>query len=947
MLLRTALRSIGVGFVAFLFCFTCARAGDNDAGDPRVGAFRMRPLAEKLAGPRATLETFCFATTAYPRVPELIADAVSCLELGSHIDLEPGAAELLALGLDDVLNDIVPPVRLLPGKLEAATFTLFQEHELRVFISRGTDGLWRFPRETVAQIPALLRHISGRSKSRQAARAHLHEGMEDPTATMISFLDHAAAGDFMSAALRLDLSDIPLQDRAVQGPYLAWLLACTIQRRGFVYPQEVPVEPDTTPYTWSADRSGRIAVERIRQPGGKDIWLFSRTTVAATEAMWRAEHDKLPDVRYAVLRQVVPPPPASAAEARQKLRVTRPEGVPDANASPRRMMKAFLGAMDESGRDDEKQQLSHSFLDMSQFPPEDIPVQGPKRAEMLWAVLRKLRPDLGALPDRWSAPPQTLTGAPNLRVEIVRQADGWRFSGETVAQLPTMYAALGGRDRTEDEHLHGLGNPREALLTFFMAIDENDDEHAARCLDLREYPTSARADIGPVLAFKIKYILDRTIRIYLAEIPTDPDGPQVVLYRGPLGRLNLGHHEDENKQKVWGFTAHTVRGTEDVFARVRELPLVADLPSEARSHPAFQMEPGVWLRLHMPPWLRRERLGLEAYQWLGLVLLIACAWGISAFVRKIADTTMRRTLRLGNDPSEQPMIHTKLRSLEAFVFLLSTYLLLEWLDLPAQVAARIYTIQKLLFAFVITWAGLQWADLGRLVYERTERWKEHRGLGDLLVPFTAHAIKLGVILTAVTFLLYQIGQADALTKFLAGVGIVGLAVSLAAQDSLKNLFGTLLLIGDRSFRIGDRLIVNNQEGVVEQVGFRSTKLRTLEDSLLILPNGMLASGIIDNMGLRAYRRVRAVFSLAVSTPVEKARALRDAVQQHVNGHALADPKRVHVHFQKIGEFGIELEVTAYFAARDLETEKQVRDDVTCEVLRLAKAMEVELRGTKS
>src|SRR5204862_2768458 len=121
---------------------------------------------------------------------------------------------------------------------------------------------------------------------------------------------------------------------------------------------------------------------------------------------------------------------------------------------------------------------------------------------------------------------------------IVRQADGcWRFSGETVAQLPAMYAALGGRDKTEDERLHGLANPRQALLTFFMAIDENDDEHAARCLELSEFPTSARADVGPVLAFKLKYILDRVARIYMAEIPTDSDGPQVVLYRGPLGRL--------------------------------------------------------------------------------------------------------------------------------------------------------------------------------------------------------------------------------------------------------------------------------------------------------------------------------------------------------------------------------------------------------------------------
>lgn len=943
-----ALNRAGFALVGLLLSGALATAADKDAADPRVAAFRARPLKEKLASPRATMETFCFATDAYGRVPELIEDAVACLDLGGHVDLESGAAELLALGLDEVLNEIVPPVRLLPGKPEGTSYTLWQDHELRIVIGRGTDGMWRFDRETVAHISAMQRVTASRGKNRQAARAKLHEGMEDPTATMVSFLDYAAAGDYMSAALRLDLAEVPVQERPVRGPYLAWMLACVVQRRGFLYPQEVPVEPDSTPYTWSADRNGRIGLERIRQPGGKDIWLFSRDTVAAVPSMWRAERERLPDVRYAVLKQVVPPPPASPAEAVQRFRASRPESVPDVFASPRRMVKAFLGAMDEFARNDERQQQSYTFLDVSQFPEEDFAVVGPKRAEMLWAVLRKLRPDLGSLPDRWSAPPQVLTGPPNLRVDIVRQADGcWRFSSETVAQLPSMYAALGGHDKTEDEHLHGLATPRQALLSFAMAINEDDDEHAARCLDLSKFSTSARADVGPVLAFKIKYALDRITRVYLAEISTEPDGPDVVLYRGPLGRIILGQHENEDGQKRWGFTALTVRNAEEMFKRVQHLPVVADLASGARSTPAFRMEPGIWLRVHMPLWIRRNHFGLEDYQWLGLVLLIACSWGVSALIRLAADRLSRRALRLGNDHAERHLIHTKLRSLQLFSFLLISYWLLEWLDLPADLAARIYVCQKLCFAVVVTWAGLQWADLGRLFYQRTERWREHRGLGDLIVPFTIHIVKLAVVLTATTFLLYQFGRGEALTKFLAGVGIVGLAVSLAAQDSLKNLFGTLLLIGDRSFRIGDRLIVNGQEGIVEQVGFRSTKLRTPEDSLLVLPNGLLAGAIIDNMGLRAYRRVRVVFSLAVNTPVEKAIALREAVERYVNAHALADPKRVHVHFQRIGEFGIELEVSAYFAAPDMELERQARDDVTCEVLRLGRSLEIELRGTKN
>lgn len=924
-----------------------AHAADQKKLDPRVEAYRKRPLAEKLASPRATLETFCFAVDAYQRVPSMIDEAVACLEIDARDGFDAGAGELLALQLDEILNEIVPAIRLVPGKLEDKTFVLWQNQAERITLARDEHGLWRFDRATVLRLPQLQRLMISQSKSRLAARAKLSEGMEDPTATMISFLDYASAGDYMSAALRLDLSDLPIKERRARGHYLAWKLACVIQRRGYVFQEEVPIDPDGPPYTWSANRNGRIAVERISQPGSKDAWQFTRGTVASIENMWRAERDKLPDVRYAVVDRVVPPPPATSDDAGQSSQFSRPASVPEDFSSPRRLLRGFLAAMDDSEVDDAKQEKAYSYLDLSQFPAEDIPVLGPKRADMLWAVLRKLRPDLNGLPERWSSPPQTLMGAPNLRVQIVRQPDGcWRFSGETVAQLPAMYAHLEGRDKAEDVRLHGLSNPREALVTFLMAIDDDNDVDAARSLDLSDYPASARADIGPVLAFKIKYILDRTLRLFLAEIPSEPDGPQVVLYRGPHGRLVLGLHE-EGGQKIWGFTALTVRHAEEMFTRLMNQPIVPDLPNAARSEPDFSMEPGIWLRVHLPAWAQRQHILLEDYQWLGMVLLLGLAWGCSVLVRLAAEAVLRWELGTGKRDIDRHLLRTKLRSLQALVFLLISYFLLEALDLSAMIAARIYVIQKLLLALVLTWTALQWADLARMLYENTERFKHHRGLGDLIVPFTLNAVKLSVILGAAGFLLYQFGKAEALTRFFAGVGIVGLAVSLAAQDSLKNLFGSLLLIGDRSFRIGDRLIVNGQEGVVEQVGFRSTKLRTVEDSLLVLPNGLLANGVIDNLGLRVFRRVCLLFSLAITTPLDRAVALRDAVETYVKAHPLADLKRVHVYIQKIGETGIELEISAYFVARDLETENQLREQLTCEVMRLAGSLQVELRGTKN
>src|SRR5205085_1136478 len=161
-------------------------------------------------------------------------------------------------------------------------------------------------------------------------------------------------------------------------------------------------------------------------------------------------------------------------------------------------------------------------------------------------------------------------------------------------------------------------------------------------------------------------------------------------------------------------------------------------------------------------------------------------------------------------------------------------------------------LKKFLLAGVIGWFGCRLIDLARAVYSNSELMKPHRGLGDMIAPVTVRAAKTIVTLVVATYVIYQVGEGDLLGRFLTGLGVAGLAASLAAQDALKNFFGTLLLIGERSFKIGDRIVVNGQEGVVEQVGFRSTCLRTGDGSLLTVPNATIAAASIDNRGARAF-----------------------------------------------------------------------------------------------
>jgi MscS family membrane protein len=119
----------------------------------------------------------------------------------------------------------------------------------------------------------------------------------------------------------------------------------------------------------------------------------------------------------------------------------------------------------------------------------------------------------------------------------------------------------------------------------------------------------------------------------------------------------------------------------------------------------------------------------------------------------------------------------------------------------------------------------------------------------MVVPVTMRFFKGATIVLVLTYIVYQIGQGDLLGRFLTGLGVAGLAASLAAQDALKSFFGTLLLIGERSFKIGDRVSVDNKTvGTVEQVGFRATRLRTDEGSLVTVPNSTIAAASINNYG---------------------------------------------------------------------------------------------------
>jgi MscS family membrane protein len=199
-----------------------------------------------------------------------------------------------------------------------------------------------------------------------------------------------------------------------------------------------------------------------------------------------------------------------------------------------------------------------------------------------------------------------------------------------------------------------------------------------------------------------------------------------------------------------------------------------------------------------------------------------------------------------------------------------------------------------------------------------------------------------VLLVVATYVVYQIGEIELLGRFMTGLGVAGLAASLAAQDALKSFFGTLLLIGERAFKIGDRILVGGTEGVVEQVGFRSTRLRTAEDSVLTIPNAIIAAAPIDNMGARAHRRFSTTITLGAGAAADVLLGLRDRLRAWLRGQALVVQEKVDVHVHRITNDGVELSISLFLATGNAAEETRFREEINCEVLTQAAALGVRV-----
>lgn len=207
---------------------------------------------------------------------------------------------------------------------------------------------------------------------------------------------------------------------------------------------------------------------------------------------------------------------------------------------------------------------------------------------------------------------------------------------------------------------------------------------------------------------------------------------------------------------------------------------------------------------------------------------------------------------------------------------------LLFIPMEAGVASVVLTVTQILLIIAIGFTFFKLVDVPYKIYLRWSA-KTDSKLTDMLAPILRASMRIAVVVLT----LVQVAQTlsdQPITSIIAGLGIGGLAIALAAQDSIKHIFGSFVIFTDRPFEVGDRLVIDGHDGPVESVGFRSTRIRTLEGHLVTIPNGELVNKNIHNISKRPFIRRILNVTITYDTPPDKVDRAVEVIKEILANH---------------------------------------------------------------
>jgi len=475
---------------------------------------------------------------------------------------------------------------------------------------------------------------------------------------------------------------------------------------------------------------------------------------------------------------------------------------------------------------------------------------------------------------------------------------------------------------------------RATMRTFLEAfyVENGPDlEAAAACLDLSGYPFGPGSVKANELAVQLKSIIDKTVYVEYEQIPDAGEGPDYVFLRRAEGEVVIARQANGE----WLFSDRTVRSIEELYRLTATKQVVEGVEVQAPE----VVSPAMWLRARMPETLTNRVLFLEGWQWIGLVavILLGVLSG-KVFTVFVQGSVLKLFQRRARSVDTQ-VLGKAIWPASALVMVLVWGIGIVVLGLPVAVLAiyqRSIWIVGVLAAVVTVYRLVD--VVASMMEQRAQATKSR--FDDLLVPLIRKSLKVFVVAVGIVLVAQQSGAN--VSSLVAGLGLGGLAFALAAQDTVSNLFGSFTVLLDRPFQVGDWIVTGDVEGTVEELGFRSTRVRTFYNSLITLPNSNLTNAAVDNLGQRAFRRWSTKIGVAYSTPPAKIDAFCEGVRELVRRHPYTRKDYYHVYLNEFGASALQVMLYVFFKAPDWATELRERHRLGVDILRLAQELGVEI-----
>jgi MscS family membrane protein len=460
-------------------------------------------------------------------------------------------------------------------------------------------------------------------------------------------------------------------------------------------------------------------------------------------------------------------------------------------------------------------------------------------------------------------------------------------------------------------------NPYNVIYNHLANLQNDNYEPEIAALS---FPDSANK--AEELAIQLKQILDgKGLYIDLNRIPTSENftdslsGDNIYILDKSEPRIYL-----EKQDGNWTYSRTTVQ----------------QIPSIHKS--IFPFGTALATKFNAPVW-QFKFLGIKIWKWLGLLILVVLSQIVFLLVKRISNIFISQFLKRKIEITQevQDSLLKLSRTLGLILSVRFILFLLPMFQIAPKLNAQIIkTLNVLSIFFIIITIKhiikILFVYFGKIT-EKTEN-----TLDDQLLPVL---YKLSMIIVWALGIIYILDYMGVnVTALLAGISIGGLALALAAQDTVKNFFGSIMIFLDKPFQIGDLVEFEGTTGSIEEVGVRSTRIRTVTNSLMYVPNARIADSVINNLGLRVFRRFYTELGVTYDTSPALIEKFVEGIRKIIEMHPLTVKDRYEVHLNSFASSSLNIILLVFFDTRDWSIELKSRHELMVAVIRLAEAIGV-------